>query len=239
VYKDHGAPGERHFTFFNTQPPEAASVPLDVGMFATGATHINSTYDLRQFDAAGHLWRPGITAGRNIVVKAADPSAADTRFINIYGITEILGGGAAALDDQHHIEMLTNGYITLREKTDDLRVGSITSTGSPDNAHGQPHAGDVTLYSPAAIIDPQNDGPGAELVAGQNADVTGRNISMTAGDSKITIDPAKDKSGRGGIGTPGNFLETNVDANGAPLGVLNATDTASATTAFNVMFPPF
>src|SRR5262249_60844682 len=114
---------------------------------------------------------------------------------------------------------LTNGSIPLKEKTDDSRVGSTPSTGSP--TVDEPHSGDVTLFSPAAIIDAQNDGPGAEVIAGQNADVTGRNITMTAGDSQITGLAADDKSGRGGIGTPGNFLETNVDANGAPLGVLN------------------
>ena len=54
---------------------------LDTGVFANDgalATHINSTYDIRQFnsDATNHLWRPGITAGRNIIVKAAESNAA-------------------------------------------------------------------------------------------------------------------------------------------------------------------
>jgi len=55
------------------------------------------------------------------------------------------------------------------------------------------------LFAPAAIIDALNDGP----VAG--SDVAGRNITMTAGNSKITGVIANDNSGRGGIGTPGNF----------------------------------
>src|SRR5262249_26214297 len=99
--------------------------------------------------------------------------------------------------------------------------GSITSTRA-----------DVTLFAPTAIVDALNDS------AASAADVTARNITMTAGDSNIT-GTAADKSGRGGIGTPGNFLETNVDANGAPLGVLNATDTASDRAPFKVLSPPF
>jgi hypothetical protein len=227
VFVEHDGGGEEHFTYFRPPPPEAPAPGLDPGMFAdiTTATHINSTYDLREFDTAGNLWRPGITAGRNIILSAAESTAVDPKIVNIYGITEIVGGGSAASGDQHHINVLTNGYITLREKTDDLRVGSITSTGSPTGS--EPHSGDVTLFSPAAIIDAQNDAA---------ADVTGRNITMTAGDSQITGKAMMDKSGRGGIGTPGNFLEINEDANGNPLGVVNAFDTASDTTSF-VKFP--
>src|SRR5262249_13705634 len=61
------------------------------------------------------------------------------------------------------------------------------------------------------------------------ADVTGVNITMTAGDNGITKDPSKDRSGTGGIGTPDNFLEINEDVlhgSGATLGVLNAFDIA-------------
>jgi hypothetical protein len=234
VYAGHPAPGERHFTYFVPPPSEPAVPKLDVGAFAfagASATHINSTYDFRAYDAAGNLWRPGITAGRNIIITAADSNAPDPKIVNVYGITEILGGGSASSSDQHHIDVLTNGYITLHEKTDDLRVGSITSTGSP--SMDEPRSGDVTLFAHAAIIDALNDGPGA------GGDVTGRNITMTAGDNKITGVTANDQSGRGGIGTPGNFLEVNENANGAPLGVLNATDTASATKSYVTLSPPF
>ncbi len=231
VYAGHPSPGERHFTYFKPPPAEPPAPALDPGTFASAGTHINSTYDLRAFDSAGNLWRPGITSGRNIIITAAESNAADPKIVNVYGITEIVGGGSASSSDQHHIDVLTNGYVTLHEKTDDLRVGSITSTGSPSAA--EPHSGDVTLFAPAAILDALNDGPGA------GGDVTGRNITLTAGDSKITGTPAGDKSGRGGVGTPGNFLEVNENANGAPLGVLNATDTASATTPYATLSPPF
>src|SRR5262249_30164712 len=79
----------------------------------------------------------------------------------------------------------------------------------------------VDLRSPRMIIDALNDGIGSE------ADVTGVNITLTAGNNLIT-GGAVDKSGTGGIGTPGNFLEINVDVlyagDSLGLGVLTATD---------------
>ena len=53
----------------------------------------------------------------------------------------------------------------------------------------------------------------------------GRNITMTAGDNGLGQPGSQ--SGTGGIGLPGNFLEIDVDANGGPLGVLRAFDTAA------------
>ena len=223
LVKFEGNGGVRHFDFFRPDTPPGPA--LDPGVFAfagTGATHIDSTYDMRALDATGAKIRPGITSGRNIIVAAAQPLAGAGRILNVLGITEIVGTGyVAGASDQHHIDVLTNGSIILSEKTDDLRVGEIRSTAS-----------DVTLNAPAAIVDALNDG------LGSNADVTGRNLTMTAGNNQIT-GTSVDRSGRGGIGSPGNFLEINVDANGGLLGVLNATDTASATTPFSDTSPPF
>ena len=89
-----------------------------------------------------------------------------------------------------------------REYTDDLQVGRIISTQS-----------NVFLSAPKAIVDQLNDsGPGVE------ADVTGVNITMTAGTGLVS----------GGIGTQANFLEINVDVlNGT--GVLNAWDRLAPT----------
>jgi RTX calcium-binding nonapeptide repeat (4 copies) len=221
-------PGERHFTFFKSPPADGTDGgPLDPGVFAnTGAsaTHIDSTYDIRAYDGAGKLFRAGITSERSIIIAAAEPFAGSTKIINVYGITEIKGGGAADPGDVHHVDVLTNGDITIAEKTDDLRVGEIRST-----------LGNVTLNSPAAIIDALKDGISPVLAT---ADVTAaNNITMTAGNN--LIGDTDDKSGRGGIGTPGNFLEVNVDSDGVVLGVINATDTASATTPFNYAALPF
>jgi hypothetical protein len=205
--------GELHHTFFNT--PDPAGPGLDPAVFVTGAfSHRDSTYDFRALDTNGNPYLPGITARHDIIVAAADPLAASPALINVQGITQLSGGPfpAPASSDQHHIDVLTNGNITLAEAAGDLRVGRIMST-----AH------DVTLNSQARIIDALAKGPGDE------ANVTGVNITLTADNSGITGTSA-DMSGTGGIGTPDNFLETNVDAlygSGATLGLLNVTDTAA------------
>ena len=62
------------------------------------------------------------------------PTSPRTSSIHVLGITEIEGGG--------DIDVLTNGYVTLTEKTGDLRVERIRSTFD-----------DVLLYSPARIVD--------------------------------------------------------------------------------------
>src|SRR5262249_16169796 len=161
----------------------------------------------------GNPFRAGITSKHNIIIAAAEPVAASPKVINIRAITEIDGTGFPAnSSDSHHIDVLTNGFITLAGKTDHLPVAPLMST-----------ARDVTLKSPRRIIDALNDGIGSE------ADVTGVNITMTAGDNAITGTPA-DRSGTGGIGTPDNFLEINVNVrngSGVNLGVLRAFDTAA------------
>ena len=78
----------------------------------------------------------------------ANPDPDDAR-VNVSGITDILGSG--------HIDVLTNGFITLEELAGDLRAGSITSTDD-----------DVTLTAPASIVDALDD---------TDADVSGVNIT--------------------------------------------------------------
>src|SRR5678815_5516653 len=85
--------------------------------------------------------------------------------IHIFGITEIVGTGfVEGPSDVHHIDILTNGNITINEITDDLRVGDITSTSH-----------DVLLYAPLAIVDALDDPNGT--------DVSGKNITLVAGTS--------------------------------------------------------
>ncbi|KKL19547.1 hypothetical protein LCGC14_2464370, partial [marine sediment metagenome] len=169
--KFEGNAGVRHFDFFRPDTPPGPA--LDPGVFANqgaSATHIDSTYDLRAFTTDGDLFRPGIVAGRNIIITHAQPVAGSGKIINIYGITEIVGTGfVEGSSDVHHIDVLTNGSITIKELTHDLRVGRIASTAS-----------DVLLFSPRRIVDALDDGIGSE------ADVTGVNITMTAGDNEIT-----------------------------------------------------
>ena len=100
--------------------------------------------------------------------------------------------------------MTTNGFITVTERSGDLRAGDITSTAS-----------DVTLTSPARILDAER-GDGLLGSDPTPTDVTGVNITLTAGTGLVT----------GGIGLPSNFLEINVGT-----GVLNAFDRLAATTS--------
>jgi len=177
----------------------------DPGVYGSGDVPVDVTYDFRALDGTGARILPGLVAGGNIILTGDLPSSS---LIHVYGITEIVGTGfTETAGDGHHIDVVTNGDITIIEKTDDLRAGSITSTGR-----------DVNLFSPTAIVDALNDA---------GADVTGRNITMTAGNNGLP----GGIGGRGGVGTPRNFLETNV-ANGA-YGVLNVTDTQSSRATFS------
>jgi hypothetical protein len=204
---------DSHNPFFNFYTPDTGSPGgQDLGVYAQNSTPIASTYDFEGRDSSGNLnGLPGLEAGGNILVAAAHPLPADT-LINVLGLIDVLGSG--------HVDVLTNGFITLTEyytampivqnvtvtNPGDLRAGTITSTN-----------GDVTLYSPRSILDAVNHGVGTD------ANVTGINITMTAGLAGVT----------GGIGLPTDFLEINVNdehGTGMMLGDLTAIDTAAAFT---------
>ena len=120
----------------------------------------------------------------------------------------------ANLDGQ--LVLLTNGFVNAEEVAGDLRVGDVTSSGS-----------DVTLWSPARILDAEDDAVASAdpiaalstLTPTTGTDVRGVNITMYAGLGGT----------QGGIGTPTNWLEIDVDVlNGSPLGVLKAFDNTTA-----------
>ena len=193
----HTTVGLIHYNFFT--PDICGACPPMVGQdfYATGTHDENPTkYDFAGLDSGGGRTVPGIVAGGNIIVTAANPSPSAAH-INVRAVTDILADG--------HIDVLTNGWILVLEKHGDLRVGDIHST-----------ADDVTLFSPRRIVDALSDFA---------ADVTGRNITMTAGMNSLG-----EAEGVGGIGERSNFLEINVDAAGGPLGVLNAFDFAAPVT---------
>jgi len=217
------ADGQTYVNFFK---PDAGTAPRDLGVFGTSpGTPIESTFDVRAVDANGLRTLPGAVSDNNIIIKAAHFAPTDT-LIHIFGITEILGTGfAEGPADQHHIEILTNGDITINEITDDLRIQSIVST-----------ANDVLLYAPLRIVDALDDaaGGGVDPSGRVGTDVAGENITLCAGTGLVlngTIaNPLCSDVNRlvGGIGRSGNFLETNVDilpsGGGAALGVLRAFD---------------
>ena len=138
--------------FFRDDTP--GTTTFDLGAFGGTEADRDSTYDFRNLDAEGERTLAGLVAGTtngNIIVTAAE-SEPDDVVVSVLGITEILGTG--------HIDVLTNGFVTLTELTGDMRVGSITST-----------ANDVTLTAPESIVD---------ALADAAADVTGVNITLTA-----------------------------------------------------------
>src|SRR5439155_1353537 len=89
---------------------------LDTGFFGgtVPGVAIKATYSFVNPTAgtAGLIANGDATTG-NIIVKAFDASATATQ-VNVTGITDILGTG--------HIDVLTNGFITLTEQAGDMRV---------------------------------------------------------------------------------------------------------------------
>ena len=153
------------------------------------------------------------------------------------------------IDGSGKIDVLNNGNIWVIEQSGkgDLRVGHIHSTGLCTGAAAlcaNPIAADVRLDSPRRILDAEldngvldTDDDGVlvdaydlDISGNQNGvDVTGRNITLTAGDNGLG--EAGSVSGTGGIGLPDNFLEIQVDAVGGfpavAKGLLNAHDLAA------------
>src|SRR5205823_424337 len=135
-------------------------------------------------------------------VVSADP--APSKLVNVTINTDVAWSGGAApveLDDPSdlggslgsdvaQIFLRTNGDVDATELAGDMLVGSIESTQH-----------DVTLHSPRRIIDANGQ---------TGIDVTGVNITMTAGTAGV----------QGGIGTPADFLEINVDVTNSHTGVL-------------------
>ena len=176
---------------------------FEPGAFATGEHEVESTYNFTLLEA-GAVGPTG-----DVTVDAFNPSPGAT-VINIIGYVDIHQDGDL---DSH-----TNGFIIYIEKPrpggpnrGDLRVGEIQSTNN-----------DVTLFAPGAVLDADND---------TATDVIARNINITAGNN-LHGDGPTGISGHGGVGTPTNFLEVDVDADGLDamghIGVLTITDTDSA-----------
>ena len=160
---------DKHYTSY-FRPDGVVAPSRDLGAFGGTEVIRDSLYDFRDLDSAGNRTNAGLIAGNttgNIIITAKNSQPADIQ-VSVLGITDILGSG--------HIDVLTNGYITLAEQFDDMRVGNITST-----------ADDVTLTAPVSIVD---------ALADSSADVTGVNITLRALAE--------------GIGSDGNFLETNL-----------------------------
>src|SRR5258708_1240006 len=94
--------------------------------------------------------------------------------------------------------------------------------------------GAVTLNSPAAILDAENDN-GVRGTDPTPTDVVAQFITMTADDNRLGL--GSSSSGRGGVGTPGDFLEIQVNANaGTPglVGYLTIDDDTANRAAWSI-----
>ena len=225
-------------TYYSDFKGPGAAQNLDAGVFGSGSTRIDSTYDFRARDASGNAALPGIIAGGNICIAYADvkstgnvcdtydETGANTSFatntISILGITELRGTGND-LNGTGHLTVLTNGSIgrpaagmaaaiPFAEYRGDLRIGLVDSTQS-----------DVVLASSRAILDGINSGATAGLT-----NISAHDITLTSGDNLISADTSH-QSGAGGVGTPADFLQIHVNAHGSH-GVLTVTDTGAPRT---------
>ena len=215
--KDRPIPaGTPYFAHYKTPDP-ATTAPFHAG-FGIGLdgnpafeAPTTSIYDFRQKDTAGNRTLPGITSTNEDIIIESERVEVTEPFTHVRGIFE----GS----DTGHVDVLTNGWIAIYEDTQDFRVGRIKST-----------ANYVILWSPRMIIDALDDGGYAD-----EADVAGTDITMCPGVRRPNDMPARTPSDAdcadgnrltGGVGTPDNFLEINVDVlNGSPLGVLRVFDT--------------
>ncbi len=130
--------------------------------------YVTSTYDFRQLDSSGNRTLPGVTSTNGNIIVTSVRTATSAPFTNVVAIFEGSSVGTVGTGAAKHIDVLTNGFITIYEQSGDLRAGLIKST-----------AKDVILYAPARIVDATGDtSPAAD------ADVTGANITMCAATSR-------------------------------------------------------
>jgi hypothetical protein len=157
------------FTNFDS-PLGQTSPSLGRAFFATGATELATTFDFSSINpATGMRDLAGLVSGLDtptgdIKVEAANSNPAATTII-VTGITDLTGATG-----NNHIDVLTNGSITLTERNDAMRVGSIISTASPVTLT-VPDIGtagqDLVLIEGGRI-----ESPGAILLqAGDNVDI--------------------------------------------------------------------
>ena len=154
--------------FYNDhfQPDVGTDAATELGAFGGTRTTIDSDYTFSDIRAGNDISIQHVANGSggygSTITYTASTDVDAT-------LTEADGGAVIATSDNvGKIDMTTNGFITISEQNGDLRAGDITSTAS-----------DVTLTSPASILDAQ-DGTGTLGTDPTETDVTGTNITMTA-----------------------------------------------------------
>ena len=187
--------------FFNFyQPDKGTAGGLDLGVFADLGinTPIPVTYNFRSLDSQQNRTLPGLVAGGNIFVNAANPATTvANQIVHVIGITELKGTG--------FIDTVTSGNITLTEYTGfgPMRIGTVASTVGdvqltvPDTSN----PGDDLLIMPNGQI----TAPGGILPPSYSAPQVAATVNATGGNT-----PAVNPSGQGpatvsGYLAPGNY----------------------------------
>ncbi|MGH3744214.1 MAG: hypothetical protein ACRDTP_05085, partial [Mycobacteriales bacterium] len=232
------------FTYQNPNPhnyendfhPDGDGPAIDTGvLMALGTTNVAVNSDYTFTDPPSALAEPGLIAGTDIYVHH-DSQATDLT-LTLYTVvdgtfTARNGQTFGSADNTGRIDLYTNGSIVDTENRGNLRVGQIESTGVCASSTLCPAkvAADVTLNSPAAVLDASGDAaPASDRPTTTATNVIARNIAVTAGDNGLGL--GSSESGRGGVGTPNDFLLVQVNADGkdaaGDIGALTITDTAA------------
>jgi len=190
--------------------------------FGTDQTTVNSDYTFTD-----------LTAGNDIFVDHGSTATRVTMTASTYvdgTFTDPNGQTVGSHNNAGNASLYTNGSILDTETSGNLRVGQIiasgTCTGGASLCGSTPIPADVTLRSPAAVLNASGDGyVPQQTPTAVGTNTIARNITITAGNNGL----AGGISGQGGVGTPDLFLTVQVNADGLDaagnLGVLTVTDT--------------
>ena len=164
---------------------------------------LDSAYDFTNVEAAGDIDIRHESTKTDITLKVISFSDQFTYKEGTYGAEENAG----------RVDLYTNGSIIDSASSGNLRVGQIFATGICEGTEvlctSEPIPANVTLYSPAAVVNAASDThTPLETLTANN--VIARNIKIVAGENL-----AKSTSGQGGVGTPNTFLLIEVNADGA------------------------
>ena len=167
-------------------PPDVIGAPLILVAYGTVLTKINVDY---RFCGDSTCTTAGVLAGHNLDIHHTNSTMANVTFFVLTDVDDsfvesISGNTVGNHDGSGRIDLATNGSIRDVETSSDLRVGQIQSTGActgsppcnfataaswfivPTGAPAMGPRGDVTLDSPAAILDAESD----EAVPGHRPD---------------------------------------------------------------------
>ena len=149
-------------------PDDATTINYPLGVFGTGNTPIETTYDFGLIEAGGGTVQP-VQGNIDIV------GVFTTGPINISGNTNTL---PTTGQPEGNIDVSTNGNVTLTETVGDMRVGLIQTVGVGGAKR------DVSLTSSTGSIVDATDS-GDTTTGDVPADIVGGSVTLTANNGAI------------------------------------------------------